>query len=285
MRTHSVCQFVMASSVREDIVRLLSNQPQSTPTLIDQLDACRSGVYKELSNLSERGALTEAENGWKLTACGQLVTDTITQRQATEAFLGHDMAFWQRHDIDLLPERFRQQLPTIDEYEIIRGGMPAVNEHVSELLSRVAASDSCNLLTPVFVPGLGDAIPDRSDSRILVTSEVWDRLREAEGKVKRCDKAFLNARVRLVDADFTVTCTDDALCLVFPSRAGGEWQATLVSETPSAIQWGRDLFDSLWHEAEPVDKSKNNSRIMSGRSGMVGTSPPEDIPKPPYNKK
>lgn len=97
---NSVCQFVTASSIREDIVRLLSKQQQPTPMLIDKLDACRSGVYKEISNLQQKGALTETEDGWKLTGCGQLVTDMIEKRQATEEFLGRDRTYWQHHSID-----------------------------------------------------------------------------------------------------------------------------------------------------------------------------------------
>jgi len=89
----SVCQFVTASSIREDIVRLLAKQQEPTPKLIEKLDVCRSGICKELSNLKQRGALAEAEDGWQLTACGQLVTDTIARRQATEEFLDRDIEY------------------------------------------------------------------------------------------------------------------------------------------------------------------------------------------------
>jgi len=268
MRDHSVCQFVTASSIREDIVRVLSKQQQPTPKLIDKLDACRSGVYKELSNLKQQGALTETEEGWRLTACGQLVTDTIERRQATEAFLGRDMEYWQQHDIDLLPERFRRRLPEIGEYEIVRGGLPAVNEHVTELLTRMDAADSCDVLTPIFVQGLGEAIPDSPDSRVLVTSEVHDRLIETGTPGL---SPFSEAKVRVAPSDIGVSCTDDSLCLVFPGRTEGEWTATLVAETESAIEWGTDLFESLWAEAEPIDD--DDDRTLSGRCGMVGTYP------------
>ncbi|MEF8821075.1 MAG: hypothetical protein V5A52_02250 [Halovenus sp.] len=268
MRTHSVCQFVTASSIREDIVRLLSKEQQPTPKLIDKLDACRSGVYKELSNLSERGALTEAEDGWELTACGQLVTDTIAQRQATEEFLARDLAYWQHHEIDLLPDRFRQQLPNIGDYEVVRGEMPTVNAHVSELLSRLESSDSCDILTPMFVEGLEDAIPDSPETRVLVTSEVRDRF---SGDPTRAG-LFSEAEVRVVSAEFAVSCTDDSLCLVFPDRADDEWRATFVAETAAATRWGTDLFESLWAEGEPVDDEQDGSFKMTGRRGWVGVS-------------
>jgi predicted transcriptional regulator len=268
MRSHSVCQFVTASSIREDIVKHLSNQPQPTPTLIDKLDACRSGVYKELSNLKQRGALTEAEDGWELTACGQLVTDTITQRQATEEFLGQDLEYWQHHDIDLLPDRYRQQLPNIGDYEIVRGEMPTVNAHVSELVSRLESSDSCDILTPIFVQGLEDAIPDSPDTRVLVTSDVHDQF---SGDPERVG-VFSDAEMRVVPSEVAVSCTDDSLCLVFPNRADGEWQATLVSETDAALQWGSDLFESLWTEAEPVDDDPDEQFTMTSRRGWVGVT-------------
>ncbi len=265
---NSVCQFVTASSIREDLIRLLSNQRQPTPKLIDKLDACRSGIYKELSNLQQKGALTETEDGWELTGCGQLVTDMIEKRQATEEFLRRDTAYWQHHDLDLLPERFRWRLPEIGEYEIIRGQMPAVNEHVTQLLTRMETADSCDVLTPIFVQGLGDAIPDSPDSRVLVTSEVYDRLL---GAGTTGMSPFSRAKVRVTSVDIGLSCTGSSLCLVFPSKGEWEWTATLVAETENACQWGTDLFESLWAEAELI--GDDDDRKLSGRGAFGGVHP------------
>jgi predicted transcriptional regulator len=266
----SVCQFVTASSIREDIVRLLAQQQQPTSKLIERLDACRSGVYKELSNLKQRGALTETEDGWQLTACGQLVTDTIERRQTTEEFLGGDREYWRQHDIGLLPDRFRRRLPEIGEYDIVRGEMPAVDRQVSEFLSRVDAGESPDVLTPIFVRGLEDAIADVSNTRVLVTSEVHDRLVGNEGDEPERDRAFLNANVRIADAGFGLGCTGDSLCLVFPDQMDAEWQATLVSETDAGRQWGEQLFESLWEDADPLGQMDTDSFRPTGRRGMVG---------------
>jgi len=270
MNSRSVCQFVTASSVREDIVRLLSKGRQPTTKLIEELDACRSGVYKELSNLEQQGALTEASDGWELTACGQLVTDTIARRQATEEFLARDSEYWCHHSLDLLPDRFRQRLPDIGEYEVVRGGMPAVNEHVTELVSRVEASDDCVIVTPVFFRGLEDAIPDSPETRVLVTEAVLDRLLETDGSGG--GPPLSKARIRALPAEFGLCCTGNSLCLVFPDQ-GGEWSSTLISETDAAVQWGTDLFESLWSEAEGVDRYPGTTRHREGRIGMVGPYP------------
>lgn len=279
---NSVCQFVTASSIREDIVRLLAKQQQPTPKLIEKLDACRSGVYKELSNLRQRGALTEAEDGWQLTACGQLVTDTIARRQATEEFIARDPEYWQHHDLELLPDRFRRRLPDIGEYEVVRGEMPTVDRHVSEFVSRIEGNEGPDVLTPIFVRGLNDAIPDSPDTRVLVTSEVRDRLLGNVGSESRREQAFLNAQVRVVQAEFGLGRTTGSLCLVFPSRSDGEWQATLVSETDAAAQWGEELFESLWADAEPVDGSEEASFKPTGRRGMVGPSRSRYGSRSPY---
>jgi predicted transcriptional regulator len=270
MNSRSVCQFVTASSVREDIVRLLSKGRQPTTDLIEQLDACRSGVYKELSNLEQQGALTEGSDGWELTACGQLVTDTIARRQATEQFLARDAEYWCDHSLDLLPDRFRRRLPDIGEYEVVRGGMPAVNEHVTELASRVEASDNCKVVTPVFFRGLEEAIPDSPETQVLVTADVLDRLLDTGGSGGR--PTLAKARIRALPTEFGLCCIGDSLCLVFPDQ-DGEWSATLISETDAAVQWGADLFEALWSDADRVDRHPNKTRQRQGRIGMVGPYP------------
>ena len=266
----SVCQFITTSSIREDIVRLLDKQQQPTPKLIEKLDACRSGVYKELANLKQRGALAEAEDGWQLTACGQLVTDTIARRQATEAFLGRDLEYWKHHNLELLPDQFRQRLPDIGEYDVVRGDMPEVDKHVSAFVSRIEAGEEPDVLAPVFVRGLADAIPDDPNTRVLVTTEVHDRLLGIVGSEPERERAFLNAQVRVVSAEFGLGRTADSLCLVFPSRADGEWRATLVSETNAAVQWSEELFEALWVDADPIDEPEEDSFEQTGRRGMVG---------------
>lgn len=278
----SVCQFVTASSIREDIVRLLAKQQQPTPKLIEKLDACRSGVYKELSNLKQRGALAEGEDGWQLTACGQLVTDTIARRQATEAFLGRDIEYWRHHDLELLPDRFRRRLPDIGEYDVVRGDMPAVDRHVSAFVSRIEAGEGPDVLAPVFVRGLDDAIPDGPDTRLLVTTEVRDRLLGTVGSEPERERAFLNAQVRVVNAEFGLGRTADSLCLVFPSRGDGEWRATLVSETDAAVRWGEELFEALWADADPIDEPEEDSFELTGRRGMVGRTRSDRTSRSPY---
>jgi predicted transcriptional regulator len=198
------------------------------------------------------------------------VTDTIARRQATEEFLGRDIEYWQRHDLELLPDRFRRRLPDIGAYDVIRGEMPAVDRHVSAFVSRIDAGEGPDVLTPIFVRGLSDAVPDSADTRVLVTSEVRDRLLGTVGSEPKRDRAFLNAQVRVVNAEFGLGRTADSLCLVVPSRGDGEWRATLVSETDAAVQWGKELFESLWAAAEPVDSSEQNSFKPTGRRGMVG---------------
>jgi predicted transcriptional regulator len=103
---------------------------------------------------------------------------------------------------------------------------------------------------------------------VLVTSEVRDQFSGDPGRVG----LFSEAQVRVVPSEFAFSCTDDALCLVFPNRADGEWQATLVAETDAALQWGTDLFESLWQDAEPIDDDADDQFAMTGRRGWVGVS-------------
>jgi len=173
-------------------------------------------------------------------------------------------------------------LPDIGEYDIVRGDVPAVDKHVSAFVSRIEAGEGPDVLAPVFVRGRDDAIPDSQNTRGLVTTEVRDRLlRNVESEPER-ERAFLNAQVRIVRAEFGLGRTADSPCLVSPSRADGEWRATLVSETETAVQWGEELFEALWADADAIDDPEQDSFELTGRRGMVGRTRSDRDSRSPY---
>lgn len=256
MQRESLCQFVTASSVRVAIVNRLADRrpPIPAPTLVDELGASRSGVYTELSNLEDRGVLTESPDGWQLTTCGQLVADTIAHRQTTETFLARDLEYWQTRQTGVLPEQFRRRLPEIGEYEIVRGEIPAVSKHEDELIARMNTVDHCDIVSVVYLRKYEDAIPDSPETRLLLTPAVIDQLLErVENGTREQLLMKSNPKIRPAPVEFGLNRSPEYLCLVLPHRSKERTSEMLISETEAAIRWGKELFESLWTDAEPLD--------------------------------
>ena len=273
MPSQSPNEFVLTSSVRTDVVLRVFESTTPTDVLLSEIDASDSAVYDALSTLRNRGLIRERDGGWNLTAHGHLVAESIAAWQSSEEFLAGDPAFWKNHEIDVIPAQFRSRLPEIGEYDIVRDTPQEPNRCMDVAISMLEAADSCDLTTPYYSKRHQDAIPTAPETRLLVTREVLDVSFQRYRDGHREELNNLDpAKLRLTECQFASVVTDDKLKFELPavneqatSRHGGGGTtvpsgresvagttALFISETESAVQFGRELFESLWADSEPI---------------------------------
>jgi predicted transcriptional regulator len=273
MPSQSPNEFVITSSVRTEIVLRVSEETTPTDALLSESTASDSAVYDALSTLRERGLLTESDGGWELTAHGHLGADSVSAWRASEEFLARDPAFWKNHRIDVIPAPFRRRLPEVGEYEIVRDAPEEPNRSEDVAISMIESADYCELTTPYYSRRHQAAIPRHPKTRLLVTREAID---VSFQRYKDGHREELNnlepATIRLTDCQFASVVTDEKLKFELPTLSeskpgrhdgpGGtdpsergsvaDSTALFVSETESAVQLGRDLFEMLWAESDPL---------------------------------
>jgi len=274
MPSQSPNEFVITSSVRTEIVLRAAENTTSTDALLSGIDASDSAVYDALSTLRDRGLITECSRGWELTAHGHLVADSVSAWQYSEEFLSTDPRFWKNHRITVIPARFRRRLPEISEYEIVRDGPQDPNRSEDVAISLLDSADHCELTTPYYSRRHQEAITTHPETRLLVTREAID---VSIQRYKDGHREELNqlepSSIRLTDCQFASVVTDKALKFELPRLSEGptnrhdgerttepsdhgsvtDTTAIFVSETDSAVQFGRDLFDELWADSDPLD--------------------------------
>lgn len=273
MPSQSPNEFVLTSSVRTDIVLRVFDRTTPTEALLSDIDASDSAVYDALSTLRNRGLIRECDDGWKLTAHGHLVAESVAAWQSSEAFLARDPAFWKNHEIDVIPAQFRGRLPEIGEYDIVRDTPQEPNRCMDVATSMLEDADSCAVTTSYYSKPHQQAIPPNSETRVLVTREVLDISVQRYEDGHREDLNDLDpAKLRLTECQFASVVTDDTLKFELPAvseppsdgHGGTEapvpsergsvagTTALFISKTDSAVRFGRDLFESLWADSDPI---------------------------------
>ena len=273
MPSQSPNEFVLTSSVRTEIVLRVAEGLPTTDELLSEITASDSAVYDALGTLRDRGLLTQSDTGWKLTAHGSLVADSISAWQSSEAFLDQDPEFWKNHRTTVIPARFRRRLPEIEEYEIIRDTPQDPNRSEDVAIGVLDSADACELTTPYYSRRHQEAIPANTETRLLVTRGVIDVSFQRYRDGHREELNNLEpATIRLTDCQFASVITDEKLKFELPTVSEGttdrndepgstdpsdrgsvaDTTALFVSETEAAIQWGRDLFATLWAESDPL---------------------------------
>lgn len=247
------CQYVASSSVRVDIVTLLSDRELPTRDLIEGVDASSSAVYSVLSDLEQRGIIRECEDGWELTGRGQVVADTISHRRSTEEFLAHDPDYWQQYRTDVLPKRFRLRLPEIGEYEIVRDDQTAVDNRKQEVVARLQCADHASLISSVYARTFEEAVPNTPESRLLLSRDIIDLvLQRLDSGRREQFRLTPEPEIRLAPTELQLNYSAEYMYFVLPHRTNDRPTAMVVSETDAAIQWAEELFESFWNDAEPL---------------------------------
>jgi len=254
MERESAHQFVGSSSVRMDVVSRLSTAEATTTDLIEALEASESAIYDALSNLEARGLVYKGEDTWRLTAHGQLVADSIDQRRAMDRLVETDPEYWNNHRTDVLPQEFRQRLHEVSPYDVVRGEPPQVNRHARVIAERMGATDSCRMVSPIYLRAHEPYIPNSPETKMLLTRGVIDSVVD---HIENGGREMINrrpkAKTRLSPVDFGLNVGPTYMCLPLPATEGGSWNATLVSDADSAIQWAEELHASLWEDADPIE--------------------------------
>ena len=259
MQTNSLNEFVLTSSVRTGIVQLLNDGPTATTELLAELDASESAVYDALASLEEHGIVRETGSEWALTAQGRIVADSVDVCQAAESFLATDPEYWETHRVDVIPDSFRRRLPELGDYTVYRDSPGEPNRAEQVAVSRIAKATAPDITTPFYSKNHQESVPNHPDARMLVTREATDISfqRYREGHREQLDD-LPNVSVRLTECWFASVVGEDFLLFELPTvetdgLSLSNTSATLVSETESAVQWGRELFEYLWERSDPSD--------------------------------
>lgn len=245
-------QYVGTSSVREDVVAELDAGPKTTGDLLESLAASESAVYDALTALDRRTLVEQRSSEWRLTGSGQLVADTLDRQRATERLLTANREYWDKHDTTVLPREFRCRLCQIDDCEILRAEETDLNRQVRRVADRVESVDACDVASPVYHEAYEEALPDHEGTRLIVAAELVDR-GDLELAQRPQGTRFEHVSVRVTELPFALGVASGWLILTLPQRDGQWARATLISESKSAVQWGRDLFDTLWSDARSLE--------------------------------
>lgn len=236
---------VLGSSVRSAVLEQVAGGTTDTEAILAALDASSSAVYNAFGALEEEGLLRDGDAGWELTGRGAVVATFLDARADVEAVLVDTAPYWQHHRVTDLPPRFQLRLGELAGAEHRRASETQPQRVVGEIADCIASGDRIEVISPIFVPEYADALPDRPDTRLIVTPSI--AATETDGP----DLEHVDARV--ANVNFALGVTDSVLLLSLPTLDGQyDARSEIVAESAAAREWGRDLFRWQWERAAPV---------------------------------
>jgi len=245
--------YVAASAVRSEVLAAVAaDPPTETPDVFEYASASQSAVYEALAALEERGHITEREAGWRPTGTGSVVTDVLSLCEGANCALADTEEYWRTHRTAPFPERFRHRLGALTDAEVMRAPDTDPGRTVRAVADFIREADDLDVFAPVYHRSYGDALAEAgANARLLISPSVLAEVDDA--KRRSAGETPFDVRVAPVETGLAVG--DEGLYLSAPTLSGGYDDRTeLVADAEEAIEWGRDLFEAHWEEADPPER-------------------------------
>lgn len=249
-------RFVLSSSVRSDLLRAVADGTRTTDELLAAIEASSSAIYSALGRLEDASLVAADGDEWTLTGSGQLVADFIHLRDRLGALLTDAGSYFATHDLRGVPREFRLRMNELAGAEILEASQTEPQRVVRELTERFETAEHADVISPIYAESFGSVMPTSADSRLVLDESVVEAALEAadrDDSIERQLENYADADIRVADVSFALAVTDEALLLSLPGLDGGyDARTEFVAEHERGRNWGSDLFEAVWADAEPL---------------------------------
>lgn len=248
--------FLSTMEHRENLLRVLGDEPLEKPALEEHLDVSRSTVDRGIRELEECDLITRTDDGYRRTLPGRIALEEYDRfRRRIEGLcdgtplvrpLDQSVAL----DGALLggarvvestrcaPDRPTEALyEVVDRAHAVRGFGPAIHPRQVDTYRR-----------RVFEEGM--------EAELVLTERALDRLvadyDETFEAALESDRVGFWRTDRDMPYSVTLAETDDGVHVGVLVYGGGTIQGCILNDEQPAVEWGRRRFEQIRQAAEPV---------------------------------
>ncbi|WP_423744801.1 transcriptional regulator FilR1 domain-containing protein (plasmid) [Haladaptatus sp. SPP-AMP-3] len=248
----SLTEYVLRSGARTAVLQAIVDGCETTRALLNRDLASESAVYNALTELENRGLIySPRTKRWAPTGIGSVVSALVREQRKTERVLRIDIDYWKQHDVTALPSSDLLRIADLTGGTVVRATDTHPSRAVREVERRLETTTSASVIAPIFNERYSDALLDGDgDARLVLATDVLHSLLATTDATVDED---LN--VRVADASFALTVTDDSVLLSLPLLDGSyDTQTEFVVETDRARRKANELFEAVWADAKPADE-------------------------------
>lgn len=231
--------------------------PISKRDLATHRDVSRSTIDRAVRELESAGLVRRAGGDVEITLPGSVALDAHIQHAArlrgVEA--AYDMLATYEADLDLAPVLF-------EDATIVEPDRHAPHRPVSALVEMLEGTDKISLyatgIMPEYVEAYRDRVLDGATLELICTEDVLQELLSAydQDLATAMETGRVHVNETSIALPFSLILTEQPdgqtdVCLMFyrdHAVAG-----FVRNDTPGAVDWGRDRFESLLADADSVD--------------------------------
>ena len=239
---------------RWDCLQAIVKQPQEKRVLVETLSMPRSTLDTVVRELEQAELVAYRDGIWQPTIAGKAITEAYADCAASVASI---------HDAGTLlsPLAGDPDIPTavLDGAESYPAEEPVPDAVLTEFLDCIEAADHIRGVAPRALSGYTDrvfriAADNNTTLEMTLDSSVFEQLSmlSPETVIDRLEADLFSVYRGPVDTEFGFWIGDDPDHIGLIVYADRGVHGIIINDTPDAIEWADDRYDSIHEVAAPV---------------------------------
>jgi predicted transcriptional regulator len=256
----NLMDIVTLSGIRKELLLYLNEGPRSLSEIRDQFDITSPEVSPRIKELLEHNLVKFENKKYHMTPMGKAIIKNFLPFLNTINVFDQYLEFWKEHDLSSIPDELLYRINEIKNYIIIEDDLSDMDRTRTEFFKVVNSSKSFVGVSCMFVESLPElclnAVKNDIPIKIVITKSIFSTLKKNYTRQIGEFLANDNAELYVSNDEIKVShvVTDDCLYFSLYYKNGRfDINSNIISDDPSSVQWGRDLFEYYRKRANKIE--------------------------------
>lgn len=250
---------LFASAKRKSVLLLLEDGPKKMETILESLSTTRQALLPQIRILEDYHLVTGSGDTYELTTIGKLLVDDMARLVGVLEVFDIDIDYWGDRQLDFVPPHLLNRMHELGKCEIVNPPITDIYEFNTEFYERSKESGSVFRVSTFFHPMYSKLYPELMERGVkiylVLSQDVLDRLRDKPDPdfEKLLENDLFNLFIYPKKAGLLTFASNDHYFLMRLLKNSGETDHVhLFCSSPSALEWGKELFEYYLRDSVPV---------------------------------
>jgi len=257
----SLIDLVFRSDKRKGLLMYLNSGPKNIDEIRDELDVTATSILPQIKKLIDNDLIMQEDRMYKLTVLGEFITRKVKPLVSALEVVEKNNRYLTDHDLNPIPRHLLERISELGDCTVIEPDLNHIYEPSQKIIDNMAntkqVSTFASYFNPAYLPLYVELGRKEAELSLSFTQCVWDHLSNKHAnminELMEMDNVSLYISkdgIRLTE----VTVTDKLMLIGLFDKNGKFDHQFIMSSEPSAIRWGRELFDYFKRLSRQVNK-------------------------------
>jgi predicted transcriptional regulator len=246
----NLMDLVTLSGIRKELLFYLNEGPHSLSDIRDRFDITSPEVSPRIKELIEHDLVNFENRKYHMTPMGKTIVKNFLPFVDTINVFDQYGEWWKEHDLSCVPIEMLFRIGELKNFFIIEDDANDADRTRIEMLNILNNSTSLVGITCTF----NDTYPEmflnlaknNVQTKIIITDKIYETLEKKYLEQLKEFSSINNSGIYVSKEEIKISqiVTDKCLFLSLCYKNGRfDLQSNLVSNDPSSVKWGNDLFN------------------------------------------